>query len=48
MDHAKQGSAATARVPFKEMPLRQKLLFICKLTILICSFGFIFPHLLND
>ena len=50
MSDAKQGSAATAKksVPFKEMTPRQKLVFICKLTISILSFGFIYPHLLID
>lgn len=50
MNDAKQGSAATATksVPFKEMTPRQKLVFICKLTIAILSFGFIYPHLMSD
>ena len=50
MSDAKQGSAATATksVPFKEMTPRQKLVFICKLTISILSFGFIYPHLMSD
>lgn len=50
MSEAKQGSAATARksVPFKEMTPRQKFVFICKLTISILSFGFIYPNLMTD
>ena len=50
MSDAKQGSAATAKksVPFKEMTPRQKVVFICKLTILLVSFGFIFPDLMRD
>lgn len=50
MNDAKQGSAATAKksVPFKEMTRRQKLVFICKLTITILSFGFIYPHVMSD
>jgi len=50
MNDAKQGSAATATksVPFKEMTPRQKFVFICKLTIAILSFGFIYPHVMSD
>ena len=50
MSDAKQGSAATATksVPFKQMTPRQKAVFICKLTISILSFGFIYPHLMSD
>jgi hypothetical protein len=48
MDHAKQGSAATAKVSFKDLPPRQKFVFICKLALSILSFGFIYPNLMND
>ena len=48
MDHAKQGSAATAKVSFKDLPPRQKFIFICKLALSILSFGFIYPNLMND
>ena len=50
MKDAKQGSAATAikSVSFKEMSPRQKVVFICKLTISILSFGFLYPHLWSD
>jgi hypothetical protein len=49
MSDAKQGSAATAGTSkFKAMPLRQKVLFVCKLTISILSFGFLYPHLWSD
>ena len=50
MSDAKQGSAATATksVPYKEMTPRQKLVFICKLTISILSFGVLYPHLWSD
>ena len=49
MNDAKQGSAATAKqVPFKEMSPRQKFVFICKLSLSILSFGFIYPNLMNE
>jgi hypothetical protein len=50
MSEAKQGSAATARssVPFREMTLRQKFVFVCKVAVCILSFGFVFPHILID
>ena len=50
MSEAKQGSAATARssVPFREMTLRQKFVFVCKLSACILTFGFAFPHVLID
>ena len=48
MQDAKQGSAAKAGIPFKQMSPRQKLVFILKLTISILSFGFIYPHLMSD
>ena len=50
MSDAKQGSAATAgkSVPFKEMPPLQKVFFVCKLTISILSFGFLYPHMWSD
>ena len=49
MGDAKQGSAiASKSVSFKEMTPGQKLVFICKLTISIFSFGFLYPHLWSD
>ena len=46
---AAQGSAATAqqnKLTFKEMSLKQKFVFVCKIMVSIISFGFIFPN--ND
>lgn len=50
MNEAKQGSAATAQksVPFKQMSRSQKFVFICKLTLMIASFGFIYSNVLNE
>ena len=47
---AAQGSAATAqqKLTFKQMSPIQKLVFICKLTLSIVSFGFIYPNLMGD
>ena len=45
---AAQGSAATARKPFKHMSRREKAIFIAKLAISIISFGMIFPNLMQD
>jgi hypothetical protein len=45
---AAQGSAATARKPFKQMTRREKTIFIAKLAISILSFGMIFPNLMQD
>jgi hypothetical protein len=48
--HAAQGSAAPAQqsLKFRDMSLRQKAVFIVKLTLCIVSFGFIYPHILID
>ena len=48
--HAAQGSAAPAQksIPFREMTLGQKAVFILKLTLSIVSFGFLYPHILID
>jgi hypothetical protein len=45
-----KGSAAPvpSSVPFREMRLRQKLVFVCKVAVCILSFGFVFPHVLID
>ncbi len=50
MSEDTQGSAATVRssVPFREMRLLQKLVFVCKVVVCILSFGFVFPHVLID
>ena len=48
MSDAKQGSAATAKKPFKDMTPREKFFFICKLTVCILSFGMIYPNLMSD
>ena len=49
---AAQGSAATAqqdkKLTFKQMSPFQKLVFVCKLTLSILSFGFIYPNLMSD
>jgi len=34
--------------PWAEMNGNQKFAFVCKLTISIISFGFIYPNLMND
>ena len=47
---AAQGSAATAqqKLTFKQMSPMQKVVFICKLTLSILSFGFLYPNLMSD
>ena len=48
---AAQGSAATAqqqKLTFKQMSPMQKLVFVCKLTLSILSFGFLYPNLMTD
>lgn len=35
-------------MPFAQMTLAQKVRFVCKLTISILSFGFIFPNVMSD
>jgi hypothetical protein len=45
---AAQGSAAAASPKFKDMSFGGKIVFIGKLVVFICSFGFAFPTLLND
>jgi hypothetical protein len=34
--------------PFAQMTMAQKVRFVCKLTISILSFGFIFPNVMSD
>jgi hypothetical protein len=46
--YAAQGSAAAASPKFKDMGIVGKIVFVGKLVIFICSFGFAFPTLLND
>jgi hypothetical protein len=45
---AAQGSAAAASPKFKDMGIGGKIVFMGKLVIFLCSFGFAFPTLLND
>jgi hypothetical protein len=45
---AAQGSAAAASPKFKDMGIVGQIVFIGKLVLFICSFGFAFPTLLND
>jgi hypothetical protein len=47
-NRAAQGSAAAASVKFKDLGIGEKIVFVGKLVIFICSFGFAFPTLLND
>jgi hypothetical protein len=34
--------------PFAQMTTAQKVRFICKLTISILTFGFVFPNVMSD
>jgi hypothetical protein len=47
---AAQGSAATAKekLTFKQMSVRQKTVFVLKLTASILSFGMLYPNLMSD
>ena len=37
-----------AGTPYAQMTLARKIRFICKLTISILSFGFIFPNVMSE
>ena len=47
-DSAAPGGAAAPSLKFKDMGIVGKIVFIGKLIIFVCSFGFAFPTLLND
>ena len=47
-DRAAQGSAAAASPKFRDLTFFSKIVFVGKLMIFICSFGFAFPTMLND
>jgi hypothetical protein len=36
------------KLTFKEMPPKQKMVFVLKLAVSIVSFGFIFPNVMGD
>jgi hypothetical protein len=40
-----QGQQGTS---FKNMNGRQKLIFVCKLTVCILSFGIVFPNIMSE
>ncbi len=42
------GSPVSTGVKFGDMSIGGKLVFMGKFVIFLCSFGFIFPTLLND
>ena len=41
-------AAQEKRLTFKQMSLSQKVVFVCKLTLSIVTFGFAFPNLMSD
>ena len=41
-------TAAGSSLKFKDMSIVGKIVFVGKLVIFLCSFGFAFPTLLND
>ena len=47
-ERAAQGSAAAASPKFHDLTIGSKIVFVGKLVIFICSFGFAFPTMLND
>ena len=48
LDRAAQGSAAAASPKFKDLSVGGKIVFLSKLVVFLCSFGFAFPTLLSD
>jgi hypothetical protein len=42
------GSAVATDHKFRDMSGGQKIVFVCKLVVFLCTFGFVFPTLLTD
>jgi len=47
-DSTAPNTAVAPSLKFKDMSIGGKIVFLGKLIIFICSFGFAFPTLLND
>ena len=41
-------NAPKKSLPWKDMSIKQKTVFVCKLVVSIISFGFIYPNLMSD